>query len=410
MKETVRTYPIDSSALIHLAVHNRQHSNVFRLEVHLRNGIDPAKLQRAADIAAACFPMLAAGIRKERNHFAVVPCPERLNIRVDRELLAYMSEQEIGDCAMRVLYGRHHVAVELFHSLTDGAGGLQFLKVLLAEYLDVPLELPPEKRAWEDSYKKYAAGKATALPGGNSCLLPPAPLENSAVCRTTWRISAKELQSKLQGTKITVTAFFTALFAKAAMDLQKAGRSPGEKLLPARVMVPVDLRRRFPSVSARNFSLYVLPQLTPEAAEAPLSGIAENMAAQIRIGASRLKGMAAANALLERRTSLLPLGMKCAALKAGFEFYGGRSSCITVSNLGRVDLPEGVRQEITRLDFMLTPRMHSPYNCGIATVDDTLSLTVTRRGAEKGLEKMIAAQLERSGLKLSAVKSENVLK
>ena len=65
----------------------------------------------------------------------------------------------------------------------------------------------------------------------------------------------------------------------------------------------------------------------------------------------------------------------------------GHSSCITISNLGQVSFPDAVRRELVRLDFLLTPRAHSPYNCGIASVGDTLSLTITRRGKEAGVEK-----------------------
>ena len=58
-------------------------------------------------------------------------------------------------------------------------------------------------------------------------------------------------------------------------------------------------------------------------------------------------------------------------LRAGFAVCGGHRSCITVSNLGQVSFPDAVRRELVQLDFLLTPRAHSPYNCGIASVGDT---------------------------------------
>lgn len=70
---TVKEHPIDNSAIIHLAVHNKWHSNVFRLECHLKNAVCPARLQQAADAAAVRFPMLAAGIQKRGTGFVVVP-------------------------------------------------------------------------------------------------------------------------------------------------------------------------------------------------------------------------------------------------------------------------------------------------------------------------------------------------
>ena len=95
-------------------------------------------------------------------------------------------------------------------------------------------------------------------------------------------------------------------------------------------------------------------------------------------------------------------------LRAGFAVCGGHSSCITVSNLGQVSFPDAVRRELVRLDFLLTPRAHSPYNCGIASVGDTLSLTITRRGKEAGVEKRFVTGLVRRGIVPAVVKDETL--
>lgn len=400
MNQIQELHPVDNSSLIHLAVHNRWHSNTFRLEAHLKSAVRPAALQRAADAAAARFPMLAAGIRPQDNRYVVVPCAKGLPIRVDAQPLAYLSMEELHTCAMRVLYGQHHIAVEFFHSLTDGAGGLQFLKALLAEYLELPLEPISCKAAWEDSFQRYAGGKTARMPGGTSYLLPAAPAEPSPVHRTTFAFSVETLRCHTQLRHTTLTAFFTALFAQTAMELQRAETTPDKMLLPVQVMVPIDLRRRFSSASLRNFSLYALPKLTPEAAAAPFSAVLETITAQIREQSAydRLRAAIATNVALERRTAALPLWMKCAALQAGFRVCGGHSSCITVSNLGPVTFPERVQQEVGRLEFLLTPRIHSPYNCGIVSLGDTLYLTLTRRGRAHGVEKAFAAHLVRLGI------------
>lgn len=120
------------------------------------------------------------------------------------------------------------------------------------------------------------------------------------------------------------------------------------------------------------------------------SEIAESMAVQIQAQSiyARLQSAIATNVALERKTSALPLWIKCAALRKGFELCGGRSSCITLSNLGQVTFPDPIQREIERLDFLLTPRAHSPYNCSMISVGNTLSLTITRRGPERGFEKI----------------------
>lgn len=187
-------------------------------------------------------------------------------------------------------------------------------------------------------------------------------------------------------------------------------KTSGETLLPVQVMVPINLRKQFASDSLRNFSLYALPKLPPEAADAPFSEIVQSMAVQIQAQSakSRLRAAIATNAALEQKTASFPLWMKCAALRAGFEVCGGRSSCITVSNLGWVTLPDCIQQELERLDFMLTPRVHSPYNCGIVSLGDRLSLTITRRGKDKGVEKRFALLLVKQGI-IPVVVEEEIL-
>lgn len=322
-----------------------------------------------------------------------------------------MSMEEIRDCALRVLYGPRHIAIEVFHSLTDGTGALQFLKALLAEYLGTSAEPVSLDAAWEDSYQTHAEEKPTFMPGGISYLLPAAQEGEQKIYQTTLNFSVKELLTVTRAEHTTITAFFTALFAQTAMKQQQYEKEiSGETLLPVQVMVPINLRKQFASDSLRNFSLYALPKLLPEAADAPFSEIAQSMAVQIQAQSakSRLRAAIATNVALEQKTAAFPLWIKCAALRSGFEVCGRRSSCITVSNLGQVTFPDCIQQELEQLDFMLTPRVHSPYNCGITSLGDTLSLTITRRGEDKGIEKMFVSLLIKLGIVPTVVENEVV--
>jgi hypothetical protein len=68
-----------------------------------------------------------------------------------------MSKEEMRKCAFRVIVYHNRIAVEFFHSLTDGTGALIFLKNLVAEYLeqkyniDIPFEDGIIDRKAEDS-------------------------------------------------------------------------------------------------------------------------------------------------------------------------------------------------------------------------------------------------------------------
>ena len=116
------------------------------------------------------------------------------------------------------------------------------------------------------------------LPAG----LRAEPLKNSPVHRMTLTFSVEELRARAKAEHTTLTAYFTTRFAQTAMQLQRQEMTPGRRWQPVQIMVPIDLRKRFPSLSCRNFSLYALPKLTLDAANGSFSEIAGSMAAQIR--------------------------------------------------------------------------------------------------------------------------------
>ena len=60
--------------------------------------------------------------------------------------LAHTPFESINECALRVIVYKNRIAVEFYHALTDGTGGMVFLKSLLAEYIEQKygVEIPNE--------------------------------------------------------------------------------------------------------------------------------------------------------------------------------------------------------------------------------------------------------------------------
>lgn len=133
--QSSRRYPLDHSAIIHLAAMTKEWTNTFRMSVTLSEPVDANLLQQALDAVAPRFPTIVAGICRSGNHFDVIPAEKTPLLRADWQYLVPMDMDEISVCATRVLYKECRVAVEFFHALTDGSGGLIFLKTLIAVYL-----------------------------------------------------------------------------------------------------------------------------------------------------------------------------------------------------------------------------------------------------------------------------------
>lgn len=111
-KEKQETYPLDNSAIIHLAALQEGSSNSFRLSACLKETLIPQLLQEALCTVSKRFPTLVAGIQCGSLQHVVVPVRNPPKIEQDHALLVYMPPQQIRQCAMRVLYAETKMHTE----------------------------------------------------------------------------------------------------------------------------------------------------------------------------------------------------------------------------------------------------------------------------------------------------------
>ncbi len=85
-------------------------------------------------------------------------------------------------------------------------------------------------------------------------------------------------------------------------------------------------------------------------------------------------------------------------MKIVFHLVGERKSCITISNLGRVELPEAMKPYVSRMDFILGPQATCKNNCGILSYGNDLYISLLRTIRETELEREFLTALKRMGL------------
>ena len=83
---------------------------------------------------------------------------------------------------------------------------------------------------------------------------------------------------------------------------------------------------------------------------------------------------------------LMPLFIKNFVMKAVYNAVGERTSCMTFSNLGRIELPEPMREYVERFDFILSVQSSTPFNCSAVSYGDTLFFNFIRGVKESRLE------------------------
>ena len=126
--ENLHWVRLDNAAKIYPAARRKNWSSVFRHSVTLFEEVDKGVLKSALDITVKRFPSIAARLRKGVFWYYLQQVETAPEIREEYSYpLTYMSKTEMRKCAFRVIVFHNRIAVEFFHSLTDGSGALIFL-------------------------------------------------------------------------------------------------------------------------------------------------------------------------------------------------------------------------------------------------------------------------------------------
>ena len=407
---------LDNAAKIYPAARRKNWTNLFRQSVTLKETVDIEILQRALDVTVKRFPTICARLRNGVFWYYLHQVPEAPKIRQEYSYpLVYMDKKEISRCAFRVIvYGRR-IAVEFFHSLTDGNGALVFLKSLTAEYLEqrygitVPAEHgvldrreAPRPEELEDSFPKYAGKVHASRKDTNAWRMENVSTPDGFQHLTCFRLPVEEALELAHRYGVSLTVFFSAVMLQALFDLQREKVPNPRKRKRVKLLIPVNLRNLFPSKTLRNFAMYTIPELDPRLGEYTFREICDVVRHKMgmEITAKHMSTIIATNVGDEQNplVRLIPLPLKNAVMKLIFDTVGERKSCLTLSNLGKIRVPSVMEDYIERFDFILGVQAVAPYNCGMLSFGDTVYVNFIRNIRQPALERHFYRILRDMGL------------
>lgn len=416
----LRWLRLDNAAKIYPAAQRQNWSSTFRLSATLTETVDTVILQSALDVTVRRFPSIAARLRRGIFWYYLQQIKHAPPIREESSYpLSEMSRRDIRQCAFRVIAYKNRIAIEFFHSLTDGNGALVFLKSLIAEYLQQKygihvtadngvlgrLEEPSEAEL-EDSFQKYSGAMQSGRRENNAWRLSGVPEKDGQLHITCLQIPVQAALQKAHEHHVTLTTFLCAVMMQALQELQKETVPDPKRRKPIKVLIPVNLRNLFPSRSLRNFAMYTTPEILPRLGEYTFDEICQVVHHWIgqEATAKQMSMKIAANVSSERlfAVKIMPLFIKNMVLKAVFDAVGERKSCLCMSNLGAVTLPEEMRPYVQRMDFILGAQATSSHNCGVLSFGDTLYVNFIRTTKDSGLEYHFYRCLRDMGLEVEA--------
>ena len=407
---------LDNAAKIYPAARNRTWTNVFRISVTFKEKVDKYILQSALNKTVKRFPSISVRMRTGFFWYYLEELPAAPAVLSEENYpLNRMTFSDIKKCAFRVLYYENRMSVEIFHSVTDGNGGLIFVKTLAAQYIrekygeDVPAgngifdineRIDPEEL--EDSFEKYASPVNPGWKEPNAYPVTGAKEDDGFIHIITGICDSDEIRKMAKSYGVTVTTFLSAVLMKSLYELQNERVKNQRKKKHVRVLIPVNLRSLLPSKTMRNFAQYITPDIDPRLGEYTFEEMikAVHHKMGLDLNAKSLASKFTPNVRSEQVKLLrvMPLFIKNMAMKMVYSAVGERKASICMSNLGVVSLPEEMSRHIDRMDFVLGIQATSPVNCAVISYNGRIMINFVRGIKESDLERYFFTTLRKMGI------------
>ena len=409
-------YRLDNAALIFPAIIRRNWNNVFRVAVTLTEPVDPEILSRAAADLKPRFPTVFVRLKAGFFWYHLETVREAPRAEQDFAYpLTHMPRKQLKTCCVRILYYENRIAVEMFHSVTDGTGGMVFLQNLAARYLALKYgaEIPAEHGIvkWDDAPKAEETRDCFQMCGApvgigraeaTAYRLSGNPEEDNARHIVMGIVPTDVLKEKAHGQGVTVTAYLAAVLAEAVRDRQEMDGRSVRRRKPVKITIPVNLRKTFGMDTMRNFALAVNIGFDPKLGEYSHEEICRLMYHQLASEATpqRMAGRVTTNVALQHSMliRLIPLPLKKACMRIVYALSGESKGCLNLSNMGQIVLPEAMAEYIERFEFVIGVQYSYPNNCSVVSWNGKTYISMIRGIQESELERLFFSRLVELGI------------
>lgn len=361
---------LDNAAKLYSAASNKKDTRVFRVYCELKEEVDTEILQRALDKTLEMYPIFLSVMRKGLFWHYLEKSSLRPEVKEEyREPCSNIYIRDKRQLLFEVTYYKNRINFEVFHALTDGTGAFEFLKELVKNYLwmvhpdtleDVKLSQKnvTHSEMEDDGFSKYYSKKIRRKDKKkqNAYQIKKSNKMNNLQI-TEALLPTKDLLKKTKEYGVSLTVYLTAVYMCAIR--RSMVRRQEEK--PVVLMIPVNLRKFFPSSSMMNFFSWIEPAYRfgeekdslAEVIKAVKSIFDEELTAQKM--AERMNDYIAleVNPILR----LAPLELKNRCISAGTKTSAKEVTAI-FSNMGIVKMPSEYEEYIERFGvFTSTPKM-----------------------------------------------------
>lgn len=406
----MKWHKLDNTAKIFPVIANKNLTNVYRLSVTLKEEIQPELLEKALIAILPWFRTFH--VRLRHGVFWYYFETNKKKPKVEEEVTwpcRYLDPYENNQYLFRVTYFRNRINLEVFHAITDGFGGINFLKELVYQYLDLKAgkwteieEAVPSEDCFlncEDSYLKYYRKQEVRGYGTQRAVqLKGEYLKSRAVGVIHGMISVEQLKDKCREYGASITQYLTAVMIES---IYKEYVLSHPSSYPVRINVPVNLRQFFESTTTMNFFAVVAAGIYFGDREYTFEDILEQVRKdfQSQLTRENLEKLISYNVSNEKKwlVRLIPLFIKNMGIKWVYQ-SSIRAFTTTLSNIGIVRLKEEYQDQVENFTVIMGASRKQEVKCGACSYGDIMTITFSSVLKDISIQKAFYKRLAEDGI------------
>ena len=352
----IRWDRLDNTAHLFPVIAGENMSNVYRISVTLTELVQPDVLQQALNIVLPKMDGFNLRLRMgvfwyyfEENGKPAPKVREESNFPC-----RYIQQNQNHSYMFRVTYYKYRINLEVFHVLTDGMGGINFLKELTYQYLRLAHPELKEKVGdslnsgtslnREDSFlKNYKKSSAKGYQTKKAYLLKGEHLGPGGFGVMHGYMQIPQLKEVCHRYGCSINEYLVSVYIWSVYTECMKGMPSTS---PIRVAVPVNLRPYFNSITTKNFFVMVSAEFHPTKEVYTFAEVLEIVRDNLRsqINREHLEKLFSYNVSNEKLLAAraVPLFLKNIAMKLVYT-KSALANTTTITNIGNIGVDEEYR-------------------------------------------------------------------
>ena len=405
---------LDNTAKVFPVIATDELTNTYRISVELNEDIEQDILQHALDMV---LPKMAGFNMRLRTGFFWYyleenekPAP-RVKPEDDypcRRILPHKNNSYL----FRVTYFKNRINLEVFHVLTDGMGGIGFLREITYQHLrlkhkelsDSMLDRLSGETSLnrEDSYISNYSKASKSLYAKKRAFLfhgDKLPYHGFGVIQGLLDVnSLKEVSRNRYG--VSINEYLICTFVYATYRTYKRFITENK---PIRVAVPVNMRPYFDSNTTKNFFVMISAEFIPAKEEYTFEEVVSVIHESIRsqMNKEHLESIFSYNVSNEQHIAArsVPLFLKNIGIKVVYN-RAALANTTTITNIGNIKVKDEYAPYIKMFYSFLSFSKGQELKATITSYKDTLAFTFTSAYLDTTIQRRCFQQIAKDGVEV----------